>query len=312
MHLVARSLILARTHLPEPVRRNIIFIGHPEKWNSGSSYLRSRQLGLLAAASSEFNGLQIGFASDLSGRDCVQILNKYSMEHFHPEELIDSKTRNNRLIADPLDGVFENDFLDLFDAVIAASLLQRAHYFSTLSNTVSYVGHHVDQRIGFSYPTPGRNHGFSIAYFGEITNARFPDALAKRVKFHSVDTKTSASTEWMSGLQDHPSHYAVRAPVTESFFKPFTKGFIAAHCMAPVLVDKDDGEARHFLPEAYPYFTGKETPDDILASIDRMARDFDANSPEWIFALESMRRVREHCDPKLIVRQLHAAIFPLR
>jgi hypothetical protein len=42
-----------------------------------------------------------------------------------------------------------------------------------------------------------------------------------------------------------------------------------------------------------------------------MARDFDANSPEWIFALESMRRVREHCDPKLIVRQLHAAIFHL-
>jgi hypothetical protein len=292
------------------MRRNIIFIGHPEKWNSGSSYLRSRQLGLLAKASPEFNGLNVEFASELTGRNSIQILNKYAIEHFRAEDLLDSKTRNNRLIADPLDGVFEDDLLELYDRVIAASCVQREHYLASLSKPVFYVGHHVDQRIAF-LPQPPSRSAFSIAYFGEITNARFQDALSERVIFHSVDTKKSDSTDWMGRLKDHPAHYAIRTSVTERFFKPFTKGFIAAQCMAPVLVAEEDDEARRFLPDTYPYFTRTGTPGEIRTTIERMTSDFEANSPDWIFALESMRRVRGHCDPQLIVRQLHTAISPL-
>jgi hypothetical protein len=292
------------------MRRNIIFIGHPEKWNFGSSYLRSRQLGLLAGASPEFNGLNVEFASELTGRNSIQILNKYAIEHFRAEDLLDSKTRNNRLIADPLDGVFEDNLLEPFDGVIAASLLQQEHYLATFSKPVHYVGHHVDQRIAL-LPQPPSRSSFSIAYFGEITNARFPDALSERVIFHSVDTKKSDSTEWMGRLKDHPAHYAIRALVKENYFKPFTKGFIAAHCMAPVLVDEEDDEARRFLPDTYPYFTRTGTPGEIRTTIERMASDFEANSPDWIFALESMRRVRKYCDSRLIVRQLHAVISPL-
>ena len=292
------------------MRRNIIFIGHPEKWNSGSSYLRSHQLGLLTKASPLFKGLQVEFTSDLSGHDGIQILNKYAIEHFSAEELAESKSRNNRLIADPLDGVFEKRHLELFDGVIAASLLQQERYLSSLSKPVAYVGHHVDLRIAFPLQPPSAR-AFSIAYFGEITNARFPEALSGRVIFHSVDTRCADETGWMDHLKYYPAHYAIRAPLTAECFKPFTKGFIASHCMAPVLVDEDDGEARRFLHDTYPYFTRTETPGDIRTTIDRMASDFEAKSPDWISALESMRRVREHGEPRLIVSQLHAAISPL-
>ncbi len=292
------------------MRRNIIFAGDPGKWNFGSSHLRSRQLGQLAAASVKFNGLEVEFASDLSGHNSIQILNKYAIEHFSTEELAESKKRNNRLIADPLDGVFENPHLELFDGVIAASLLQRDYYLSSLCIPVAYVGHHVDQRISF-LPQPPSRSAFSIAYFGEITNARFTEALYGRVIFHSVDTTRAESTDWMARLNDYPAHYAIRAPITEKLFKPFTKGFIAAHCLAPVLIDEVDEEARRFLHDTYPYFTRTESPEDIRTTIDRMAADFEAKSPDWISALESMRRVRAQSDPRLIVSQLYAAISPL-
>jgi hypothetical protein len=265
----------------------------------------------LAAASQEFTGLNVGFASDLEGADSIQILNKYALELFSPEELLASAKRNNRLIGDPLDGVFEESLLELFDGVIAASILQREYYQSSLSNPVAYVGHHVDHRIPAIDPSLHRDTTFSIGYFGEPAHACFIKELSKHIRFHHIDTLCADETGWMDRLHDHQAHYAVRSPVTERFFKPFTKGFIAAHCLAPVLVDQRDGEARRFLPDSYPYFTRAETPEDICATIARMAADFEANSPDWNFAIESMRRVREQCDPGLIVRQLLAAISPL-
>ena len=293
------------------MRRNIIFVGHPEKWNSGSSYLRSRQLGLLAAASPEFAGLNVSIASDLEGGDSIQILNKYALQHFTPEELIASVRRNNRLIADPLDGVFEPPLLELFDGVVAASFLQLDHYRSSLSKPVAYVGHHVDQRIKPFHQADHRNSTFSIGYFGELAHACFIQDLSECISFHPVDTLSSDETGWMDRLRDHQAHYAVRAPVTEPYFKPFTKGFIAAHCLSPVLVDQRDDEARRFLPDSYPYFTRTESPGDIRTTIKRMASDFEANSMDWILALASMQRVREQSEPGLIVRQLHSAISPL-
>jgi hypothetical protein len=284
--------------------RDIHFYGHPSLSKSGSSYLRSRELCAMARADARFQALRLAVTTSTDDLDdCVVILNKSALVALQDEDFDRLKNRGNILIADPLDAVLADGFLAKFDCVVAAALEQLAHYRGAVATRTRYIAHHVDMRIP---PIASRADRFSIGYFGEFTNARYTRELRGSVSFVNVDTKTAEDMRWMNELADHNAHYLIRARDEPGSFKPFTKGFIAAHCASPVLVARDDLEARHFLPASYPYVADADQVEDVRRAIARMRDGF--MSDEWRLAQECMRGILQCCSRAAVSRQIYETV----
>ena len=235
--------------------------------------------------------------------DSVVILNKSALAVLRDDDFDHLKDRGNILIADPLDAVMSDGSLAKFDCLIAAALEQLAYYRAHVATRTAYIAHHIDTRIP---PVASRPKRFSMGYFGEITNARYTRELGEYVSFVSVDTKAAEATGWMHELGGHNAHYLIRAIGESGSFKPFTKGFIAAHCASPVLVARHDLEARHFLPPSYPYIVDVDHVEDVKRVISRMRDGF--MSAEWRLAKEAMRGMLEACSRVSVSGQVYEAI----
>ena len=285
-------------------RRDIHFLGHAALARSGSSYLRSYELCAMARADPRFRSLRLEVTTSMEDlSNGIVILNKNALDVLRDDDLDRLKNRGNILMADPLDAVLSDGFLARFDCLIAAGVEQLAYYRRHVATRAAYVAHHVDTRIPPIVPKTDR---FSMGYFGEISHARYTRELHESVSFIKVDTKTASEIRWMDALAGHNAHYLIRLKVEPEGFKPFTKGFIAAHCAAPVLVAHDDLEARHFLPPSYPYRADAERVDDVTSMIGRMRDDF--MTAQWRLAQESMRGILEACSKATVSTQFYEAV----
>jgi hypothetical protein len=286
--------------------RDIYFFVHPPLARSGSSYLRSYELRAMAGADARFRALRLAVTMSSDPLDdCVVILSKSALDVLRDDDFERLKDRGNILIADPLDGVHSDRFLARFDCVVAAALEQLAYYRRHIAARTTYVAHHIDTRIP---PIASNPDCFSMGYFGEITNARYTRELQECVSFVKVDTKAAQATHWMGELAGHNAHYLIRSIDETGSFKPFTKGFIAAHCASPVLVAQSDGEARHFLPPSYPYVADAGRVDDVRRVIGRMQEGF--MTDEWRVARESMRGILELCSRATVLEQIYETVAP--
>ncbi len=271
-----------------------------------SFFLRGRQwieMAQLHPALSSRDLRETQTGSDLSGG--IAILTKTAIRTgLHP--LIDRlRRRGMTLIADPIDGDFPDDLLSRFDCVIAAARMQEAFFRATLPVRVVYVGHHVDLRLPSFRPPADR---FSMGYFGERLNARHRDELQNDIEFVFMKTNAHDDTAWMSALARHNAHYLLRSRDKPSRFKPFTKGFIAARLGAPVLIGDDDAEARHFLPDDYPYRVDADNLGAVRKMVARMKDDFGQGA--WRRACDMMMCVEEAACNEAIAAQLHEALSP--
>ena len=83
------------------------------------------------------------------------------------------------------------------------------------------------------------------------------------------------------------------------------QGFIAAHCGAPAIVDKADGEARHFLPDDYPYFVDGASERDVRAMLSRVTTEF--SSVSWRYAQSAMAKIKQRQSRDAIASQFASA-----
>lgn len=272
----------------------------------GSTLLRSGQLWQLVEPLLKAEGIQSFAGSGDEFRDAVLVLNKNILLTLKPESIEQLKKRGNIVCADPLDGKYPEDVLASCDVLIAASKIQFAEYSRRFpTHRVSYVGHHVDLRIR-EIATP--NDRFRIGYFGERLNTRFEDDLGDRVSFVRVETSKANETPWIDELSNYNAHYAIRATRPIDGFKPFTKGFVAAHCNCPILIETQDEEARQFLPADYPFYTDASSANQVRETIERMEQSF--GGAEWRRALDSMREVAAASARDRVARQVFDLVSP--
>jgi hypothetical protein len=258
----------------------------------------------MARADARFRALRLAVTTSMDDLDdSIVILNKSALAVLADEDFYRLKNRGNVLIADPLDAVLSDAFLAKFDCVVAAAREQLAYYQGAVATRTSYIAHHIDMRIP---PIAPRADRFSIGYFGEIINARYTRELRGSVSFVSVDTRMAEDTRWMNELAHHNAHYLIRAHDEPGSFKPFTKGFIAAHCASPVLVARNDREARHFLPSSYPYLADADEVEDVRRAISRMRDGFMAE--EWRLAQQCMRGILESCSRATVCGQIYETV----
>jgi hypothetical protein len=286
--------------------RPVLFVDLMQDLRSGSSLLRSHQLWQLSKPCLDDAGTPSAVTASLEHRDSILVLNKNTLLHCLQEKLAALRQHGNVLMADPLDGKVDAGILAACSVLLGASRVQFAAFQQRFPDKrIAYVGQHVDLRIGEITPP---TDSFRLAYFGELVNAAFAGSLGEAVAFIHTDTSRAHDSAWMTRLHHFNAHYALRAHREIDGYKPFTKGFIAAHCASPVLVDMGDEEARCFLPAGYPYFADTSSMQSVIAAIERMRAGF--AGPEWREALSVMRQVKEASCRATVAAQLHAALAP--
>jgi hypothetical protein len=285
----------------------IYFASHFDpKLRSGTSFMRSYQLWQLAKPHFDAVGMHSATTSSLRHRNSLLVLNKYMLLKCTLEQLDRLSKAGNVLMGDPVDGKIDEDILSACDALLASSLTQLDWFHRAYPRKrIAYIGHHVDPRIGDIAPPADK---LRLAYFGEILNAAFVAPLRHDIVFIHVDTGNAGNTEWMKKLHNFNAHYAMRAHRDFDGFKPFIKGFVAAHCRCPIIVGKLDDEACRFLGDDYPYQVRAPTVGEVMVVTERMRAGF--GGPEWQEALARMRAVKNATSLSVVNDQIRETFAP--
>jgi hypothetical protein len=309
------------------MRTDVVFLTAPDsiRLYYGSTFLRGRQLTeLLAARLSD--RYSFTFTTDHQRTDSVIVLTKGFLASASPRSLAELKAGRNILLADPVDlGMPVADLIALaamVDGFVASSKLQMAALKQQFPDKPCHlVTHNVDQRLPVFEP-PGDQ--LRVAYVGLLQNCRYQSELGQLAEI--LETPSGGSADgWMARLPEFNCHYALRRP-DDSFgfksfivglfsrahdavvfrpstkglfsrphdfvaFKPFTKGFTAAHCLSPILTERDESDAQFYLPDDYPFFLPAGSWNEVSDAITRIRGEFGGKS--WRYAVDVMREVRD-------------------
>jgi hypothetical protein len=224
--------------------------------------------------------------ADLNG--FVLILTKGFVKSATAGEIEGLRSRNNVICADYIDEPIRQTLDELIDVYIASSVRQLVYLRQEKPEKLtSLITHHVDPALN---GTTGPSDYLNIGYYGEIVNAKHAAELQGRIDFCLTDTK-SMNGKWIRRLRHSNMHYAVRQHREIDGFKPFLKGFTAAHCNANVLVPAAESDARYYLGSDYPYILADDSLKSVLEMIAYAEDTF--GGPVWQEGLEFMRSVRE-------------------
>ena len=237
-------------------------------------------------------------------RDALVVLTKGFLKRAAVDDLVCLKQHGNTLCADYVDHPERPELHELIDVYIAASVRQYIHFVDTYADkAVHLLSHHADPRLA---GTTGPEDYCNVGYFGEIINARYASELQGKIDFCLVDTKY-ADTGWLQRLRHCNVHYAVRNRRPIDGFKPFLKGFTAAHCRSNIIVPRSEGDAIYFLTSDYPYLLEDEGLNSVLYMIDRVKASF--GSDEWRRGLEIMDSVRRRSSPEQVASEIEALVY---
>jgi hypothetical protein len=305
------------------MRTDVVFLSAPNSIHLfyGSTFLRGRQLTeLLSARLSDHYSFR--FTTDCQPTDSIVILTKGFLVGASRQSLADLKSGRNVLLADPVDlGMPAAGLIALAAAVdgfVASSKRQEAALKEQFPGKPCHlVTHNVDQRLPDFRPPSDK---LRVAYVGLRQNCRYASEMSQLAEI--VETPNGGSTDgWMARLPEFNCHYALRGPDNsfglKSFlvgllsrpvivrpskglfgrshdfvaFKPFTKGFTAAHCLSPILTERSESDVQFYLPDDYPFFLPSGGWNEVGDAIRRIRGEFGGKS--WRYAVEVMRDIRD-------------------
>lgn len=265
--------------------------------------MRGAQLADLARAST-LSSRSIAFTSiEQEFRGADLFLTKGAARSVTESILRAWRRAGNRIFFDPVDESVSDALIGPNDTVVAASRTALAAYRDRWPHLrVRLVNHHVDPRVRAAMQKPHIRSAARVAYFGELENAVLGGGVADLMDVYPVDTSKKEQT-WFSHLPEYGLHYAVRRRRELDHHKPFLKGFTAAACGANVLIQRDEHEARLWLPEDYPFWVDAPlSTEAITQSIEAAQDSFD--TPQWRYGLEVMRNLERATAPSAIARSL--------
>jgi hypothetical protein len=324
------------------MRTNIVFLSAPNSLQRyyGSTLLRGQQLsGLLASRLSD--RYSVTFTTGGNPTDSLVVLTKGFLAGASPRSIAGLRKGRNLLLADPVDlGMSATALAALgttVDGFIASSKRQLAALTQLVPDKPCHlVTHNVDQRLPEFVPPADR---LRIAYVGFAQNCRHLDELSQLAEI--VETAAGGSADaWMARLPEFNCHYALRRPEDPPgfksvlvgmfghehqpvlfrpsskglfrrprdfiVFKPFTKGFTAAHCGCPILTERSESDAQFYLPDDYPFFLPAGAWNDVSRAIKRISKEFGGKS--WHYAVEIMREIRDRSSSNQIANEFRTML----
>lgn len=282
-----------------PSNRKLVWMYREQAKNVASTVMRGSQLSEIAKRESKSDVWYVNEDAIKSVRESVVILTKGFLKKIGTWEIEILKRNNNVLCLDYVDDPEDERVVELADILIASSIKQLIHYRRAYPNMVSHmITHHVDPDIPIITPPSDR---IKVGYFGELLNAKWRDELKDKVSFVITNTKTR-SREWIEHLNLYNVHYAVRERRDIDGFKPFLKGFTAAHCQSPILVSIEEGDAAYYLGKDYPFVIEDESLQCVKSVMRYLSDSF--QSREWFRALDIMRDVKARSSVEHIANEI--------
>ncbi len=213
------------------------------------------------------------------------------------------KRQNNYLVYEMIERATKN--LRYADAIVSCTRKSFDYYTSIQKDIpVFFCEHCVDPRVK---PFENTLTKFSGYYFGAKKNFLCYNSVFPYIRPYFTDLPYPASVDWIPELHKANFHYAVRPILDDPVFKPFTKGFIAATCSSNILVHEDDGDARYYLGNDYPYLIKGELNEEVVRSfLERAKEEF--GGKVWRDGLEIMRQVLNYVSPQTIAQQFWSMI----
>lgn len=270
----------------------LVFLSAAAHANSASTLLRGHQLsGLVAAAFPDRYAVR--FTEDADAvRDAVVLLTKGAMASLAPDEIVALRRRNLATV-----GAWDDIRPDprkarLVDATMTLSHRQTIELNRLYPDTPSFlVTHHVNtqvQAMARAMTPPGDR--LRTGYFGDLENTARPPSLASMVELVGIETRNvEKGSSWVETLPRFNCHWIVRRARPWDGWKPFLKGFVAAHCGAAVITTADDGDAPYYLGDDYPFYAASLVAADLEMAMLTAASAF--GGPSWRLALDIMAEV---------------------
>jgi hypothetical protein len=286
--------------------RKLVFAFAPPADRWPSALLRGRQLMQLIHAANHAVSCQASPLAALTRTRGERIvLTKSALYAITAETLGQLRAQGHVLIADFVDLPVDHDIAAGMDFLLASSRSQAEFFRQQLPQIpVFHITHHVDLRLPKIIPAAGPAR---FGYFGKPQNCMYESELGGLVSVVAVENP--AQTGWMQRLAALNAHYALRTRLGAGVFKPFTKGFIAAHCSAPVIVAAADTEARHYLGADYPFSIADLSLGAVRAHLEEFAVAY--GTAPWRAAIAMMREVAERSGQAQIKHELMAFLAAL-
>lgn len=230
--------------------------------------------------------------STLDMYGCIVILSKGTLKEITVDQLWRLHRNGNTILADFVDDPVDPYIVPHIDGLVASSISAYIDYSKKYAGTeVVHLTHCVDTRLR----SLAKQHEFRIGYFGELKNTVASDRIKEHVNFHGVDTQRG-DIDWTHKLHRYSCHYIARKRDNPESFKPFLKGFTAAHCGSPVIVDRDNPEVDYYLGPDYPLRVRADCEQDILTGIEKAKDSF--GSSQWSNLVDRMHDARERSSPQ--------------
>ena len=277
------------------------FLFLPEKENTGTGILRVRQLAeLFREVAVPMNRLVIR-TSETDQKNAIVLLTKYVAQHIDLNDVDRLRRRGNTIVVDFVDAKIRDELANHCDILIASSIEQHEWFKETYRDVQSHlITHHVDTRI--SAISPDHSH-FRAAYFGQPLNAKHAAHFADHVDFYPV-VGPQGNIDWFDALPDYALHYAVRNRRSVDGFKPFVKGFIAAHSHANIIIQKSEREALRYLTDEYPFIIANDDRESVERGLASARESF--GGPEWRRGLEIMEEMRDRSSKTWILNEIRS------
>lgn len=270
----------------------LVFLSAAAHANSASTLLRGHQLSALVADAFT-DRYAVSFTEDADAvRDSVVLLTKGAMAMLKPDTIVRLGQRNFATV-----GAWDDIRPDprkarLVDATMTLSHRQTIELNRLYPDTPSFlVTHHVNTQVkemARSMTPPGER--LRTGYFGDLENTVRPDSLASMVDLVGIDTRNvEKGSSWIETLPRFNCHWIVRRARPWDGWKPFLKGFVAAHCRSAVVTTADDGDAPYYLGDDYPFYAASLGDADLEFALLKAASAF--GGPDWRLALDIMAEV---------------------
>ena len=268
--------------------RKVVFVWDPLRGMSGSTLMRVHQSS--ERINSLFPEIKVSVCPIQSPdvfkiKDAIIFLSKSVL-------LDDSAYRmlcgsSNIMLVDYVDGSHIASIDTNIDGFICASFVEHSWTKKHYSKPSFLVPHAIDARLNSIALSEHKDSKFNCGYFGHLDNGLMVQTLTELGKIQLlrdsiVANESEAQPDWMFDALRMTAHYIARPIDQQSSgqFKPFTKGFLAAHCGAITVGGKYEVENVHWLGADYPFLVEDQTIESAVRALDRcqdswMSRDFD-------------------------------------
>jgi hypothetical protein len=297
---MARSW-LKRLFTTRARRRRLLFAFAPPADAWPSAYLRGHQvMRLIQELRPDVACHAVSLSALTQSRGEHVVLTKSALSEMTAETVMRLRALRHYLIADPVDLPLDDSVAEAADFLLASSISQQRFLRARCpALPVCLVTHHVDLRMPAVRVRAGTDRA-RFGYFGNENHCLHGDDIADLVTVVSATHPTDQA--WMARLGEFNAHYALRVETAPDIFKPFLKGFVAAHCGVPIVVGADDEEARHYLGADYPFVVDDLSLAAVRARLTEFADAF--GTPSWRSAQAAMRDVAARSDRRNVEREL--------